>query len=155
MVKLCRNPLKILSVSFLSESDFKKLCGFWLPLDSPQRHLSINDIPSPACSAEPTLSDLLLGKGKRKREKREKVKGKKKEKRKKIKKRKTKQNKKPKQDFIGDDLPSVLDGANPRIEGNLDNTGAERQSSARVSSVTQDNDAWLETWMVTSPSQSS
>ena len=54
----------------------------------------------------------------------------------------------PKQDIIGD-LPSVLDGTNPRIEGNLDNTGAERESNARMSSVIQDSNAWLKTWMVT------
>lgn len=63
--------------------------------------------------------------------------------------------KNPKQDFIGGDLPSGLDGTNPRTEGNLDNAGAERESNAHVSSVIQDGDAWLETRAVTSPSRSS
>lgn len=59
-----------------------------------------------------------------------------------------------KQDFIKGDLPSVLGGTNPLIEGNLDNTGAERQNNAQARSVIQDWDSWLETYMVTSPSQS-
>lgn len=37
-----------------------------------------------------------------------------------------------KQDFRGDDLPSVLGGMNPRMEGNLDSTGAERKSNQRI-----------------------
>lgn len=58
-------------------------------------------------------------------------------------------------DIIGDDLPSVLDGTNPRIEGSLDITGAGRESSVCVSSAAQNSDTWLKTRMVTNPSHSS
>lgn len=58
-------------------------------------------------------------------------------------------------DLVEGDLPSVLGGTNPRIEGNLDTTGAETESNAHVSSVIQDGDGWLETQVAASPSQSS
>lgn len=53
------------------------------------------------------------------------------------------------------DLPSVLDGTNPRIEGSLDIAGAERESNGRMSSVVQNRDTWLKICMATSPSCSS
>lgn len=53
------------------------------------------------------------------------------------------------------DLPSVLDGTNPRIEGSLDITGAERESNVHVSSLVQNRDTWLKICMATSPSCSS
>lgn len=65
-----------------------------------QRHLSRGDIPTAACPQGSTLCYLLLEK-----------------------------NKILMPDIIGDDLPSVLDGTNPRIEGSLDITGAGRESS--------------------------
>lgn len=37
-----------------------------------------------------------------------------------------------KQGFRGDDLPSALGGMNPRMEGNLDSTGAGRESNRRI-----------------------
>jgi len=61
----------------------------------------------------------------------------------------------PMPDVMGGDLPSVLDGTNPRIEGSLDITGAERESSACMSSAVQSSDTWLKTRMVTNPSRSS
>lgn len=40
-----------------------------------------------------------------------------------------------KQGFRGDDLPSDLGGMNPRMEGNLDSTGAERESNHRITKL--------------------
>lgn len=127
MVKLCRNPLNILPDSLLSESAYKavRIQALLGQILRTQRHLSRRDIPAAACPEGSTLCYLLLGK------------------------------KIPMPDVMGGDLPSVLDGTNPRIEGSLDITGAERESSACMSSAVQSSDTWLKTRMVTNPSHSS